>query len=122
NVVSGSYEITAKATDNVGALATSIPVNITVNSTAAAPFTLLNPLASGNRFSFSFFTESNRTYVVEQTTTLSPVNWQTLTNMVGNGNVLSATDAIQAETQQFYRVKAQYGLSSYDRLDGLFIQ
>ena len=107
NVASGSYLITAKATDDGGAVGTSIPVSITVNSNAAAPVTLINPLASGSRFSFSFFAESNRTYTVEHTTTLSPVNWQTLTNMVGDGNVLSAADAIQAETQQFYRVKAQ---------------
>ena len=107
NVVSGSYLITAKATDEGGTVGTSIPVSITVNSNAAARVTLLNPLASGNRFSFSFSAESNRTYTVEHTTTLSPVNWQTLTNMVGNGNVLSAADAIQAETQQFYRVHAE---------------
>jgi len=68
---------------------------------------LTSPLASGNQFSFSFSTEANRTYTVEHTMSLSPVNWQTLTNLVGDGSVLTATDTIQAEAPQFYRVIAQ---------------
>ena len=68
---------------------------------------LTNPLASGNQFSFSFSTQPNKTYTVEHTMTLSPVNWQTLTNMIGGGGVLTATDSIQVEAPRFYRVKAQ---------------
>jgi len=78
-----------------------------VTNTTPAPVNLLSPLASGNQFSFSFATESNRTYVIEHAMTLSPVNWQTLTNLVGNGSVVTATNSIQTESQQFYRVKAQ---------------
>jgi hypothetical protein len=107
NALAGSYSLTARATDDAGSVATSFPVNVTVNSNSAAPVTLLSPLASNNRFSFSFATESNRIYVVEHTTTLSPVNWQTLTNMLGDGSVVTATDTIQAETPRFYRVKAE---------------
>jgi len=107
NVAAGSYWITAKATDDGGAVTVSIPVNFTVNNTASAPVTRLSPLASGNQFSFSFSTESNRTYLVEHTISLSPVYWQTLTNVVGDGSVITVTDLIQAEPQQFYRVKVQ---------------
>src|SRR5206468_7839133 len=97
NVVAGSYLITAKATDDGGAVATAIPVNVTVNSTAAAPLTCLSPLANGNGFSFSFPTESNKTYLVEHTMSLNPVYWQTLTNMAGDGGVVTVTDSTQAE-------------------------
>jgi len=107
NVLAGSYSITAKATDDGGAATTSTPVNVTVNSTTTAPVTRLSPLASGNRFSFSFSTESNRTYLVEHTTSLGPVYWQTLTNVVGEGTVITITDSLHAEPQRFYRVKTQ---------------
>ena len=103
----GSYLITARATDDGGGVATSVPVNVTVNSTTAAPVTRLSPLASENRFSFSFPTESNKTYLVEHTMSLNPVYWQTLTNMAGDGGVVTVTDSTQAETQQFYRVKVR---------------
>jgi hypothetical protein len=107
NVIAGSYWITAKATDDGGAVTASIPVNFTVNNTAAAPVTRLSPLASGNQFSFSFSTESNRTYLVEHTISLNPVYWQTLTNIIGDGGVITVTDSIQAEPHQFYRVKVR---------------
>ncbi len=107
NVAAGSYWITAKATSAGGAVATSIPVNVTVSSTTAAQVTRLSPFASGNRFSFSFPTESGRTYLVEHTISLSPVYWQTLTNVVGDGSVISVTDTNQTEAQQFYRVKVR---------------
>src|SRR5207247_3042903 len=104
NVVAGSYLITARATDDGGGVATSVPVNVTVNSTTAAPVTRLSPLASENRFSFSFPTESGRTYLVEHTISLSPVYWQTLTNVVGDGSVTSGPDPNQTDEQQCYRV------------------
>jgi hypothetical protein len=107
NVLAGSYSITARATDDGGAVATSIAVNVTVNDSTPAPVNLFSPLVSDNQFSFSFATESNRTYVIEHTITLSPVNWQTVTNLVGDGSVVTATNSIQTETQQFYRVKAE---------------
>jgi hypothetical protein len=107
NVGAGNYTLTAKATDNLGGTFSSGPVNLTVTNSTPTPVNLLSPLASGNQFSFSFATESNRTYVIEHTMTLSPVNWQTMTNLVGNGSVVTATNSIQTETQQFFRVKSQ---------------
>ena len=107
NVAPGSYLITAKATDDGGAVTTSMPVNLTVNSAASAPVTCLSPLASGDRFSFSFPTESNKTYLIEHTTSLSPVYWQRLTSMVGDGSVMTVTDSLRTELQRFYRIKAQ---------------
>jgi hypothetical protein len=106
-VAAGAYVLTASATDDGGAVAISDPVNITVNSPSTASIVLVGALAGGDRFNFSFATEINRTYTVEHTLNLSPANWQTLTNLVGDGSVVTATDGIQAQTQQFYRVKTQ---------------
>ena len=35
------------------------------------------------------------------------VYWQTLTNVVGEGTVITITDSLHAEPQRFYRVKTQ---------------
>jgi len=45
--------------------------------------------------------------VVERTISLNPVYWQTLTNMVGDGSVITVTDSTQAGPHQFYRVKVR---------------
>jgi hypothetical protein len=106
NVVAGSYSITAKATDDSGAVATSNPVNVTVTA-PNVPVTCLSPVVTGTRFSFSFPTETNKTYLVERTKTLNPVYWLTLTNVVGDGSVFTAIDSTVADAQQFYRVRAR---------------
>jgi len=106
NVVAGSYSITAKATDDSGAVATSTPVNLTVTA-PNVPVSCLSPIITGTRFSFSFPTETNKTYLVERTKSLSPVYWLTLTNVVGDGSVFTAIDSTEADAQQFYRVRAR---------------
>jgi chitinase len=106
-VAAGAYSITARATDDAGAVATSTPINVTVNGTPPVPLACLDTLVSGNRFRFAFTTESNKTYLVESTASLNPVYWQTLTNLVGDGGVFTVSDSVQTAPQQFYRVKAQ---------------
>ncbi len=90
---------------NVSLEAATLGASLATNEPPVVAITY--PLVSGNQFSFSFYAESNRTYTIEQTTPLSPVNWQTLTNMIGDGSVITATESIQAEAMQFYRVKVQ---------------
>jgi len=107
NVTAGSYIVTAKATDNLGDTTTSSPVRLAVNDVSPAPLTLVNPVANANQFSFSFFTESNQNYTVERASSLSSVNWQPLTNLAGDGSMMTVTGSTTVETQQFYRLKAQ---------------
>jgi hypothetical protein len=105
NVVPGSYSLTAMANDTNGAVATSSPVRITV---ITDPFrTLFSPTLSSNQFSVSLATVSNKTYMLERTLTVSAPSWQTVTNIVGSGNVERFTDPMATSAQQFYRVKFQ---------------
>ena len=103
----GSYSLTAVATDNSGATTISTSVQITVNNGTPAAVTLVNPVASVDQFGFSFASESNRSYTIERTQTLNPLDWQTVTNTVGDGTILTVTIPTMSDTQQFYRVSAQ---------------
>ena len=70
------------------------------------PVTLLYPGISAGLFTFSFNTETNRTYFVEWSDSLLPGSWQPLTNMLGTGNALWITDPLTPR-HNFYRVRIQ---------------
>jgi hypothetical protein len=71
------------------------------------PVTIINPMISESRFSFSFETEVNRTYAVQYTVSLAPTNWLTFTNLAGDGTTAHITDTSAGDSQRFYRVGAQ---------------
>ena len=106
SVLAGNYSLTAKATDNLDALTTSSPVNISVANSTATAVTLINPVWNGSGFSFSFATVSSSTYTVQYTDSLNPISWQSMTNFAGNGTTVSVTN-ITTATQRFYRVETQ---------------
>ena len=67
---------------------------------------LLNPKVSGGQFTFSFATEQNRNYKVQYTDNVVPANWQTLTDFVGSGGIVTITDPA-TNPHRFYRVLVQ---------------
>jgi hypothetical protein len=71
------------------------------------PVVLLNPNWSNGLFRFSFTAESGRTYVVEYAGSLSPPNWQVLTNVAGTGTTVSVGDAAVGSGRRFYHVWTQ---------------
>jgi len=105
NVAAGSYTLTAKATDNQNASTVSNPVSVTVTNAASASVTLINPSIDGGSFQFSFPTRVSASYAVEFTDSLSPITWQTLTNLAGNGSPAAIHDSNAAGTERYYRVR-----------------
>jgi hypothetical protein len=101
NVPSG---VTATAND----LCTFAPVTNRFTTTCVALCAPTGPLivapqVNGPNFVFSFTTETNRTYTIQSSGTLSPPNWVSITTFAGDGSVVTITDAILSG-QKFYRV------------------
>ncbi len=106
-VTAGIYTLTARATDNRGAMTTSASINISVTNSPPSPVTLVNPQLGVGGFTFSFLTTTGQTYHVEFNSLLGTTNWQALTNFVGNGSTAIITDPDTGAMQRFYRVGAQ---------------
>jgi hypothetical protein len=106
NVAAGSYVLTAKATDNAGAVTTSSAVNVTVVSTApAAPSGLTATAVSGTRIDLAWSDNStNETgFRVERST-----NGTSFTQIATTGvdrNSYSSTGLAKNKTY-YYRVRA----------------
>ena len=73
----------------------------------ASPVHLLNPKLIRNTFVFSFASESSHNYVAQFTPSLSPVAWQTFTNVTGTGGNIFGTNIIDSTFQRFYQVLTQ---------------
>ncbi len=71
----------------------------------ALPVYLLNPVPSGNDFSFSFVTQSNFSYAIEEATSLPSTNWTIMTNISGTGAMISVTNQNGVVGKKFYRVR-----------------
>jgi len=85
--------------------------NVTLQAAAlASPIPTLKivsapPLAD---FGLEFSTEQNFNYTVQFTDSLNPINWQTLSNFVGNGSDAIITDVNPLSPERFYRVRLSY--------------
>ena len=62
---------------------------------------------NGSAFNFSFLTQAGRAYDVQFTPAIEPPNWQTFTNLTGNGSMALITDPNGTAAQRFYRVGVQ---------------
>ena len=70
------------------------------------PLAIANPDWAGGKFTFSFPTEPGKGYSAQYATSLAlPSDWQTFTNVAGNGSIATVTDANPAGTRRFYRVR-----------------
>jgi hypothetical protein len=66
----------------------------------------LKPILSGGMFSFSFDTTAGLSYLVQESDSLDPSNWQTLEQIAGDGSTKTISDPA-TEAQRFYRVLVQ---------------
>jgi hypothetical protein len=66
----------------------------------------LMPVLSGGMFSFSFVTTAGLSYLVQESDSLDPSNWQTLEEIAGDGSTRTISDPATG-AQRFYRVLVQ---------------
>ncbi len=90
-----------------GAYATTGPIwtfGTAVNPSAAFP--VVGGLGSGDSFVITFPSQIGQTYRVERTDSLTPPDWQTVTNnLPGTGSPIPIPDpGVSLQTQRFYRV------------------
>ena len=107
NVPAGTYSLAARATDNLGGLALSPAVTITVTNPTPQAVTLVSPAWTGTDFSFSFATLSGRAYQVQRRDSPATGTWQVVTNLTGTGGTMTVTDRPQGAAGWFYRVESQ---------------
>ncbi len=80
--------------------------NVRVENIVPLPVTLISPRMVGNDFSFSFVTETNASYTVQQSTNLAVSNWVPYLNFFGNGNLTNILVPLTNNMNpQFFRVR-----------------
>jgi hypothetical protein len=97
----GTYNVTLLVRDTHGGVSTAS------RSVTVADFTILSASGAGTNFSLSFPTATNRNYTVEQTISLNPTGWNTLTSIPGNGLVRTVINTNATNAQQFFRVRVE---------------
>jgi hypothetical protein len=102
----GDYTLTARARDDQNATATSNGVEITIGSTSPDPADLLNPTFNGGNFSFSFASETGRTYTILYKNSPSDATWQTLDTLDGTGSNLTVNDPT-TQPSRIYQVAVE---------------
>ncbi|HEY5043332.1 MAG TPA: hypothetical protein VIK53_15175 [Verrucomicrobiae bacterium] len=65
------------------------------------------PTAVNGNFMVSIQSELGETYTVSYANSLSSPSWQTLTNITGNGSVMTVTNSAPGVAQRFYRLIQQ---------------
>jgi hypothetical protein len=65
------------------------------------------PTAVNGNFMVSIQSELGETYTVSYANSLSSPSWQTLTNITGNGSVITVTNSAPGVAQRFYQLIQQ---------------
>jgi hypothetical protein len=70
-----------------------------------SPITILNPTVTASRFALSFVSEPGRSYTIQFATGIIPPDWTSLTNLLGNGTIVTVEDRTASGSPRFYRVR-----------------
>jgi hypothetical protein len=65
------------------------------------------PTAVNGNFTVSIQSELGESYTVSYANSLSSPSWQTLTNITGNGSVITVTNSAPGVSQRFYQLLQQ---------------
>jgi len=99
NLIAGAYHFTVIATDNLGARATSAPVNVSVVSPGALQFE--EPKFSNGNIVVTYSTTPLLSYVLQSASNLPPL-WQSISTNQAAGSSLSYSTNAGGATR-FYR-------------------
>ena len=104
NIAAGTYTLTAKATDNLGAVTTSS--GMTIHVVTPAPLVLSSPQRiPQSTFQFNYTTTTNLKYVIERSVDLA--NFTPLATNTATGSTATFSDTSAAGMLDYYRVKLQ---------------
>jgi hypothetical protein len=113
NPTSGSYQLTAVATDNSGARTVSAPVNLSI---LAVPQPVSLTIASlGPNFQLSWPTSATASAVLWASNSLVPATWRVLTNNPAVTNDQFTISLTHAGGQQFFRLGPEVDPSTLNR-------
>jgi plastocyanin len=102
NLASGSYTLSAVASDNNGIKATN---TATISVVTPVPVSISSPLRpSPTNFQFSYAANAGLRYVVQRSTNLLSTNWFTLATNTAAGNPVNFADTNATANPGFYRV------------------
>jgi len=104
----GVYQIAIIVADNgTPPLNATNLARITVTDAGLTAPTLESPSFSALTFSTRVATVAGRTYFLERTVSLGPLDWTVVGQAQGNGAVIILTDATATNRQCFYRARVQ---------------
>jgi hypothetical protein len=105
NLISGSYVLTATATDNSGATTLSAPVSINLSASTLPPALAANQAGTNVQLSWPTGT---LTMVVQTTSNLAPpITWRTVTNGVVATNQVNVLRWPATGQHQFFRLASE---------------
>lgn len=104
NLVAGNYTLTAKATDNQGAVTTS--AGVTIHVVTPAPIVMSSPQRTlPSTFQFNYTTTTNLKYVIERSVDLA--TFTALATNTASSNSATFQDNNATGMLEYYRVKLQ---------------
>lgn len=103
NLAAGNYKFTAKASDNLGATATSAVVNVYILTNAV----LSAPLRTNGQFQFTIHGISNQMYTTEASSNLA--NWFSISTNIAPSDIFDVLDPNPVNGDiRFYRVRQDF--------------
>jgi len=102
NLATGSYTLSAIASDNAGAKNTN-SVSINVVTPVAVAFTNTAKMI-GTNFQFSYAANVGLSYLIQRSTNLASTNWTSIVTNVAASNPVVFVDIHPTNNSTFYRV------------------
>jgi hypothetical protein len=106
-VAEGGYLIRAVAVDDKGAETASEAVEITVTAPPDEEIHLVDAGMEDGQITFSFSSREGTNYTIWYTESFLEVSWQMLTQVSGNGGMLTITDDPGLAAARYYRVSRE---------------